>query len=63
MKKDAFNINTVISSDMITKTRSYFCPVNIQKLKIQLIDEYGRVMNLNNMDFSFCLDLTCIYDM
>ncbi len=63
MKKDAFNINTVISSDMITKTRSYFGPVNIQKLKIQLLDEYGRVMNLNNMDFSFCLDFTCIYDM
>ena len=29
----------------------------------QLMDEYGRIMNLNNMDFSFCLDFTCIYDM
>jgi len=63
IKKDAFNVNTVISSDMLTKTRNYFGPVNIQKMRIQLMDEYGRIMNLNNMDFSFCLDFTCIYDM
>jgi hypothetical protein len=43
--------------------RSYFGPVNINNLTIQLIDEYGRIINLNNMDFSISVTLTCIYDL
>jgi len=27
------------------------------------LDEYGRVIDLNNMDFSFCLTLQSIYDL
>jgi len=46
----------------ITNKRYYFGPVDIQKLHIQLLDEYGRVINLNNMDFSFSLSLTTIYN-
>ena len=42
--------------------RTYFGPVNIRKLTIKLIDEYGRQIDLNNMDFSFTLALTCLYD-
>ena len=42
--------------------RTYFGPVNIRKLSIKLIDEYGRQVDLNNMDFSFGLALTCLYD-
>jgi len=36
--------------------------VNLQHLNVQLLDEYGRVVDLNNMDFSFCLTLTTAYD-
>ena len=43
--------------------RSYFGPVNINNLTIQLMDEYGRIINLNNMDFSMGVTLTCIYDL
>lgn len=40
----------------IVKTpRQYYGPVDIERLHIQLIDEYGRILNLNNMDFSFVL--------
>tara|TARA_B000000609_G_C24176138_1_gene354141 strand:+ start:1453 stop:2553 length:1101 start_codon:yes stop_codon:yes gene_type:complete len=42
--------------------RTYFGPVNIRKLTIKLLDEYGRQVDLNNMDFSFTLALTCLYD-
>ena len=51
------------NSALITTPREYFGPVNIQTLTIQLLDEYGRVVDLNNMDFSFCLTLTTIYDL
>lgn len=43
-------------------TRNYYGPVDIQKIHIQLLDEYGRIMDLNNMDFSFCLILQAVYD-
>lgn len=46
----------------ITNLREYFGPVTIQTLNIQLLDEYGRVVDLNNMDFSFCLSLIRAYD-
>ena len=48
---------------LVTTARQYFGPVDIQKLGIQLLDEYGRVVDLNNMDFSFCLTLQAIYDL
>ena len=43
--------------------RSYFGPVNIQTVTIQLMDEYGRIIDLNNMDYSLCITLTSIYDL
>jgi hypothetical protein len=46
----------------VTTPREYFGPVNITTLNIQLLDEYGRVVDLNNMDFSFCLTLITAYD-
>ena len=48
---------------LVTTARQYFGPVDIQKLNVQLLDEYGRVVDLNNMDFSFCLTLQSIYDL
>ena len=48
---------------LVTTPRQYFGPVDVQKLGIQLLDEYGRVIDLNNMDFSFCLTLQSIYDL
>ena len=49
--------------NLITTSRQYFGPVDIQKLQIQLLDEYGRILNLNNMDYSFCLSFQTIYDL
>jgi len=51
------------SSSVSVYTRQYFGPVNINKLQIQLLDEYGRTINLNNMDYSFCLEFQIIYDL
>lgn len=48
--------------DLIQKKREYFGPVNIKRIKIQLLNQYGDLINLNNMDFSFSLDLEVGYD-
>lgn len=48
--------------DLIQKKREYFGPVNINRIKIQLLNQYGDIIHLNNMDFSFSLDLEVGYD-
>tara|TARA_Y100001958_G_scaffold160010_2_gene165172 strand:- start:5528 stop:6898 length:1371 start_codon:yes stop_codon:yes gene_type:complete len=44
------------------KQREYFGPVNIQKLDVALYDEYGRIIDLNNMDMSLTLRFEKLYD-
>lgn len=46
----------------LNRSRNYFGPVNISKLHISLLDEYGRILNLNNMDWSMALLFECIYN-
>ena len=46
-------LNGLLKSD----ARSYNGRVNLQKLKIQLVNEYGEPVNLNGLDFSFCLEI------
>lgn len=48
--------------NIVTTPREYFGPVNLQNMNIMLLDEYGRIFDLNNMDYSICLNLTTIYD-
>ena len=49
-------------SDKITKKRHYFGPVNIDKLHIQLIDEYGMEIDMNYNDYSFALEFDILYE-
>ena len=49
-------------STQINRSRNYFGPVNIEKLRITLYDEYGRIVNLNNMDWSCALMFEQVYD-
>jgi hypothetical protein len=46
----------------INRTREYFGPVDIQRLHVTLYDEYGRVIDLNNMDWSFSLAFQILYN-
>jgi len=48
-------------SSQINRSRNYFGPVNIEKMRITLYDEYGRIINLNNMDWSCSLMFECMY--
>jgi hypothetical protein len=44
------------SSDRIFKTRKYFGPVKIQKLRIRLLDQFGRLVDNNCCDFCVTLE-------
>ena len=43
-------------ASLFNRTRTYHGPVDIQKLTIKLYDEYGRIIDLNNTDWSFTLE-------
>jgi hypothetical protein len=41
--------------------RNYFGPIDIEKIRITFTDEFGGVINLNNMDLSLAITCTCLY--
>jgi len=51
------------TSNAINREKRFFGPVNIQKLKVTLYDDLGRVLDLNNMDWSLELAFECVYNM
>jgi hypothetical protein len=59
----AFNTLEKDNFNTITYPREYLGPVDIKILNIQLLDEYGRILYLNNMDYSFALKMTVVYDL
>ena len=62
MNSNFFDILGQNNLSLITTPREYYGPVDIQKMNIQLLDEYGRVLDINNMDYSFCLTFKSVYD-
>lgn len=62
VRGNVFNYMAQNNLSTTTYAREYFGPVNIQRMTIQLLDEYGRILNLHNMDYSFCLTFDTIYD-
>jgi hypothetical protein len=63
LNNQRFNLITVSSSTANFLKREYFGPVNIDRMRIQLLDDYGRVVDLNNIDYSFTLEIEQIYDL
>jgi len=49
--------------NIVTEPRQYFGPVDIQRLKIRLLDEHGRILDMNESNFSFCLNFKVMYDL
>jgi hypothetical protein len=57
-----YGIGTVLPANqynglLLSDKRTYSGKVNLQKLKIQLVNEYGYPVNLNGLDFSFCIEI------
>lgn len=48
-------------ADQLFKTREYFGPVKLEKIRIRLLNRFGDVVNLNNEDYSIALEITELY--
>ena len=53
----------MMETDIITEPRRFFGPVDIQKLHIQVYDDHGRILDMNNGNFSFVLNIKMLYDL
>jgi hypothetical protein len=49
--------------EMCHPERVYFGPTNISKLQIILYDEFGRIVDVNNADYSLTIELEVLYDL
>ena len=55
------NINTSTSYEA-DRARIYFGPVRLSKFKFSLLDKFGNLVDLSNMDYSFTLEVEVLYD-
>jgi hypothetical protein len=60
----AYPFGTILTANLfngllVSDTRTYSNKVNLQRLNVQLVNELGVAMNLNGLDFSFCLEMEC----
>lgn len=49
--------------NIISSTRNYFGPIHLQKLGIRLLNQFGEIVDLHNMDYSFTLEMEVLYDL
>jgi len=52
----------ISENNTLVKTRKYNGPVNIRNLHIKILDKFGEVIDLNNMDYSITLELEILYE-
>ena len=59
------HFNMLLDNEMtiVSEPRIYFGPVDIQRLRIRVYDEHGRILQMNNTNFSFCLTIKLMYDL
>ena len=63
IKGNYFSLVMENDFSIISEPRTYFGPSDIQKLRVTLLDEHGRVLQMNNANYSFCLNFKTIYDL
>ena len=62
LNSDDFTILMDNSIKLITEPRIYFGPVDLQKLRVRIFDDHGRILDMNNTNYSFVLTLKILYD-
>jgi hypothetical protein len=49
------------SGSLQDNVRTYFGPVNIERMRVKLLNDKGNVINLNGVDWSVTLTCDCLY--
>jgi hypothetical protein len=57
-----FNILMENDLSQHLEPRKYFGPVDIQRIQLQILDDHGRILNLNKANYSICLMFKTLYD-
>lgn len=57
-----FSITSNDYNNSLSKIRKYNGPVNIRRLHIKLLDKFGEVVDLNNMDYSLTFEMEILYE-
>lgn len=57
-------LSLIVSDDNnpLAKIRRYTGPVNISRFYIKILDKFGNVIDLNNMDYSITFELEILYE-
>jgi len=50
------------NNNNLAKIRRYNGPINLSKIQIKLLDQFGCVIDLNHMDFSMTIELQILYE-
>jgi hypothetical protein len=62
LKGSYFSLIMENNIHIVSEPRKYFGPVDIQRFRIRVYDDRGRILNMNHSDFSFCLNFKLLYD-
>lgn len=62
LNPSVFSFGSVIIANtfnglLLSDQRMYSGNVDLQKFTVQLVDEWGNIVDLNQLDFSFCLEI------
>lgn len=64
VKTSGSSVGTLLvefSGSLQDNIRTYFGPVNIERMKVKLLDDKGNVLNLNGADWCITLICDCLY--
>jgi len=64
VKPSGTSVGTLLvefSGSLQDNIRTYFGPVNIERMKVRLLDDKGNVLNLNGADWCVTLICDCLY--
>jgi hypothetical protein len=59
----SYNAIEIHGNSILGRMREYYGPVHLQKMNIRLLDQYGTVVDLNGLDFSFTLQIKVLYEL
>jgi hypothetical protein len=63
IKSSYFSLLMENDLSVVTEPRSYFGPVDIQRIRVRLYDDRGNILQMNDSNFSFCLVFKMLYDL